>query len=278
MFQQVTGISMSLTIILGLSVSAFADTMIGVSYSNPSPSHGMTFLIDSTTGTGQNLGMSNINFLNSLARDNGGTFWSTGMPNGDLRNYLIKISPTTGTGTLGPLLSAKDQTLYIDALAVSPSNVLYGMDMNDYLYRINTNSGAGTLVGRVGVPGYPIGINALAFAPDGTLYGWGVERNGLIVINPDTAAYTDVNPSVGGGGFIQALTCAADGTLYGARDNLYTIDRTTGIATQVGTGAGFEDVRGIAFLSVPESSSIALLGVGVIGVLGWRWRGRCKRG
>jgi hypothetical protein len=263
---------MCLAAIVSLTIPLVAHgAILGVSYSNPSPAHGMTFMIDESTGTGASVGPSNINFLNSLARDKNNVFWSAGMPNGDLRNHLISIDPVTGAGSVGPLLNFGAYDTYISALAISPSNVLYGMATNDYLFTIDTQTGMGTFVGQV--DHYQIGIQAMAFAPDGTLYGWGVMNYGLITINPATGAFTDVNPSVGASD-IQGMTFGPDGTLYGVRDSLYRIDKTTGITTRISSGGGFADVRGIAFMPVPEPSTLALLGIGALGLPGYAWRRR----
>lgn len=259
-----------------LSGGVAQAAMLAVSYSN-SPANGMTFLIDEVTGTGVAVGPSDINFLNSLACDQNGVYWSGGSPMGNFRRHLITINPTTGAGSIGPLLDFGGRDTDIRALAFSPDNILYGMTVNDYLYSIDTVTGTGTLIGRVAVAGKPIGIQAMAFAPDGTLYGWGVDyitNYGLITIDPETAAFVDVNPLVGGGGSIQAMTFGSDGTLYGARDYLWHIDRGTGRVTQVGSGTGFTDVRGIAFPRIPEPSTFILLSMGAMGLLAY---GRPKR-
>jgi hypothetical protein len=259
-----------LGLVVAIPVAARGD-ILAVSYSNPSVSNGMTFRINETTGTGVAVGLSNVNFLNSLARTQNGVFWSAGQTDGAGHDHLITIDPVTGVGTIGPLMDIPDAS--IRGLAFSPANVLYGMALNDDLYTIDTQTGAGTLIGHVGGSKYP-GLQAIAFAPDGALYGWGVGLWGLIRIDPATGAYTDVNSAVGGGGFIQSMTFGPDGTLYGARDYLYRIDTTTGVATQIGVGGGFADVRGIAMLPIPEPSTFALLGIGVFALLACAGRRR----
>jgi hypothetical protein len=47
---------------------------------------------------------------------------------------------------------------------------------------------------------------------------------------------------------IQTLSFAPDGTLYGAYDDLYVLDQTTGAPTLAGGPIGFGGVRGIEFL------------------------------
>ena len=54
-----------------------------------------------------------------------------------------------------------------------------------------------------------------------------------------------------------AVDFGADGTLYGARDALYTIDTATGIANLVGSG-GYSDLRGIAVI---DGTSVRVLNI-----------------
>ena len=236
---------------------ASAADLIGVAYNGVARTID-TFRINPQTGNGSAIGPSGVALLNDLARSPDGTIWTAGLVYGDLQHHwLIRIDPFTGAGAPGPMLNYGGvDAESADALAFSPAGQLFAVSLNDYLFRINLSTGAGTLVGRIGVAGSPIGVQAIAFAPNGTLYGWGVERYGLVTIDPQTAAFTDVSASYGGGGFIQGMTFGEDGVLYGARDVLYRINTSTGAATQIGAGDGFQDVRGIAV--IPEPSLMAL--------------------
>ena len=138
------------------------------------------------------------------------------------------------------------------------------------LYTINASTGAMTLVGTMAFAG----VQSLTFSSGGTLYGFD-GGGGLITIDPLTAAATDVNLTIGASGNdIQTIAFSPGGTLYGGRNNLFTIDLTTGASTLVGGGSGgtFVDVRGMEFLAaggpvpVPEPGTLALLGIGVVGL------------
>ena len=112
------------------------------------------------------------------------------------------------------------------------------------------------------------GIQGLDFSPTGTLYGWSVQSGvGLVTIDPITGLGNDVNPAVGAMFEIQSLAFDSGGTLFGARDGLFQIDTTTGVAVQIGSG-GLGDIRGLAL--IPEASSTTILMVGslVLGLFG----------
>lgn len=259
---------MKLIALLAAGLSIFLGgvaqaALLGVRYSGLRTSQDI-IRIDEVNHTVTVLGSSGTVFMNSLARDSQGWFWTAapstnpGLPLSD--NYLLRINPLTGQTTNGPKLipTALSDTGY-RALAFSPDGVLYGLAVNDHLVRINMSTGAATYIGRLGVLGQPIGIQGMAFAPDGILYGWGVERFGLIRINPTDATFQDVN-AASGPADVQALTVSPSGTMYAARDTLWTVNTSSGIRTTVMSGLG--DVRGIDLiipLVVPEPAAEAQL-------------------
>lgn len=83
---------------------------------------------------------------------------------------------------------------------------------------------------------------------------------------------TDVNLSVGDDWDIRTLEFSRDGSaLYGAHQELFTVDIDTGVATRVGDGGGITDIQGMAFVGsdvalpcVPEPAAIVMLIPGLL--------------
>lgn len=250
-----------LTLVL-LPTAAKAE-LVGLSW------QGMIYRIDESTGTGTQLGQAVSAGLNSAASDPAGTVYSAA-------GRLIVIHPFTATSEAGPTLTPA--SFDVRAMAYSPEGFLYaarnvdlpdGTHVSDELYTVDAGTGATTSVGSIGMPG----IQGMAFSPGGVLYGWDDGAGtgagaGLVTIDTTTALATDVNPAVGGSALhVQTLEFTPDGTLYGARDALYTVDVQSGELTLVGSG-GYSNLRGLAFV-VPEPSTAAMLGLGVFSLLAY---------
>lgn len=218
-------------------------------------SAGRVYSIDEFTGAATHLTSTGLN-LNAMAKDASGTIYVAGTA----VNELGTLNPATGAYTAGPIINLGGTTVAIRALAFSPSGMLYAINnplsaTTSQLYIVDTTTGVGTLVGTV-----PGAIQAMEFSPAGTLYGWEVLAIsgsgiglGLVVINPATAALTDVNPAVNGTlNEVQTIAFSPSGDAYGARSNLYTIDLATGALTFVAAIAiapPHNDIRGMEFIA-----------------------------
>jgi len=176
------------------------------------------------------IGYSGFARLNSLALDNVGRFVSVG---GTAADALLTINPTTGAGTQISTLNF-GHPIDVRALACSSAGDLYAVNNQvpgfispQDLYRVNLATGVGTFVATLSAQ-----CQALDFDAAGTLYGWGAltaNQWGLMKIDPATGAITDINPLHPSRGVtIQSIVFGPDGTLYGADDQLYRINVTTG--------------------------------------------------
>jgi len=206
--------------------------------------------IDSTTGVWQTIGSSGFPRLNALARSPSGVYYSVTEYDTCGASRLITIDPRTGAGSVVAGIDGIPDNNYVSGLAFSPGGVLYAalgdchvLEPSDWLYTINPASGTASLVGAIA--GYS-GVGALDFDDStGTLYGWD-NQAGLITIDPASGTATDVNPSVGGPNIL-SLVILPNGSMVGGRSELYSIDRTTGETTRIGSGS-FDNVRGIEVL------------------------------
>ena len=108
---------------------------------------------------------------------------------------------------------------------------------------MNPSSGAATPVGTI--TGFTY-VQALDFDDaTGTLYGWD-QYSGLLTINPASGAGSDVNPSLAGP-TMMSLVVLPNGAMVGGQQALYSIDKVTGEATQIGAST-LNNVRGIEVL------------------------------
>jgi DNA-binding beta-propeller fold protein YncE len=203
---------------------------------------------------------------------------------------LFKLNPTTGAATLightGFNLQEGDMT--IDPV----SGKMYVSDgIGDKLYTIDKNTGAATLIGAFGALGRD--VSGLQFI-NGILYGYALNDSNpdtLLKIDPTTGAATLVGVSGTNLGVIAGMGkdpvsgityVAGPLSAFGSDNELYSLNLTTGAATDLGAITGFQfSVSGFsvagnpAILTAPEPASLGVLGfLGIASVCGYRWRKR----
>ncbi|MDQ2985141.1 MAG: hypothetical protein M3R13_00285 [Armatimonadota bacterium] len=216
-----------------LTPPAFSEEIGGVSFANT-----QLTVIDSNTGAGVSAGNLDVQGWNSL-ESVGATFYGTTFGSGNLYSWNFGSFVTTFIATIGDTRG----------LAWDGSTMWGVQNGNDDLVTIDLGTGAVTPIGSIGFTG----VQAIAVDAGGNLFGWDI-NTGLLTINSATGQGTDVS-TAGGTGDIQGMDFATDGTLYGAREQLYTINTGTGAFTAVG-GGGYTDIRGIATNVVPEPATL----------------------
>lgn len=233
--------------------------------------------IDLSTGQGTVIG-TNLGFsdVDGLAFDGSGHLWAVDDSSNRLLSVDIGTGAATSVGSFGSGyndmgLAWGNGTLYMSSTDNSG---------NGKLYTVDVGTGAATLVGGFG----GIKVRSMGWY-DGTLYGWS-NIDTLVSINTSTGLTT----TIGSFGF-GTLTAGQDGmdidpatglawAIAEVENRIYTLDRSTGHATEVVNGlscnggsctaGGF---NGLAISAVPEPGSLALMLAGM-GVLGLRMRRR----
>ncbi len=240
-----------------LSVPAVLGNFVGLSWS------GSMYLIDESSGDFTLLASGLLSAANSMASNSEGSIYSV------VGNGMYEVDPFAATVT-----RVLDLDTSVDArgIAFGPDDTLYavrdgGSNMLDLLCTIDTSTGAVTDIATASSGG----LQALEFAPDGTLYSWdvgtgGVGGLGLVTIDPVTAILTDVNPNISRNVDVQTLAFDPAGNLYAARNDLFTLNPATAESVLVTISDDEYDVRGIAYITIPEPGILALLTLGVLGL------------
>lgn len=206
-------------------------------------------------------------------------------------NQLYVINPTTGVSTaVGvPLTPSPGSSASIDFNpVVDRIRVVNPADLN---LRVNPETGVaitdGTLAYAGGTPNPNIVdityVNNTNGATTTTLYGYDQGTNRIVTISPPNAG--TVNPIPNGvvlpfapgfNSFTGLDTSGLTGITYlsnptigaNAADTLYSIDLATGTAITLGTVNVNGQLRDITvFSAIPEPTSLALLGLGGLGLL-----------
>ena len=214
---------------------------------------------------------------------------------------LYRINPATGAATqvgADGAFTLTGTSFGFDFNPV-PDRIRVVSDANQNL-RLNPNNGA--LAATDGSLAYAGGDTNAAADPNvvgvaytnsrpgpvvsTTLYGIDSALDVLLIQNPpnsgvlNTVGALGVNVGDNIGFDISGATGIAYGAFQiGATTDLYTIDLFTGQSTLVGSvGGGTMLLLDIAVqFEVPEPGTITLLGLGVLGVFGYRGRGRGRR-
>jgi hypothetical protein len=232
--------------------------IIGVS-SGFTPGTAPLVAIDPDTGFYSTLSVSS-NSYNALAQDGHGALYASSF-NSTAENGLVsRIDPQTGAalqtfnadtpgaGDIRGLSFGQADVLFA---AVNRNDVHGSPTLPDDLYEIDLANQTTTRIGSMGFNG----VQGLDYSPSGLLYAWDV-NDGLLIVNPVTGAAVDVNSSIGGTAAIQSIVFAPDGRLFGARQQLFSINPLTGAYTPIGVGNG-PDIRGIEWM-VPEPSTLII--------------------
>jgi hypothetical protein len=206
---------------------------------------------------------------------------------------LYTINPATGATTLvGNTLTPPFINPVFGLAAQSDTNLLgfIPIPVPSHYGSIQASSGTFTQLGQFPNESSIVGSGTLAFGPGGALFydtvpllsGFSGQAI-LYTVNPANGNLTQIGSNLGTGG--DALSLVYDGTHFYGIDTfsttdigIYNVDATTGTATRISTLTGLQPGQtedAIVFIpSVPEPSTLTLLGIGAVCSLGYGWRRR----
>jgi hypothetical protein len=216
-----------------LTTTLAAQELLGIA------ANGDTFAIDTATGEGRFIRASGMAFCNASALKNGDIL---AFGTNQFGSFIFFVDPVDGAAA--PRVQVHTTALRALADGAGANELLGILNFTndaDRLVRINLVNGHITAVGTA-LSGFS-GIQAMTFRGS-TLFAWDIDA-GLLRIDPATGIATDLFPNVGtSGASIQFLAVDDQNRLLGGFEALFAIDPNTGVASPIGDGSGFANVRG----------------------------------
>jgi hypothetical protein len=141
-------------------------------------------------------------------------------------------------------------TLVLFAFGSNAFAALWACDWDGGFYSVNSSNAALSFIGNTGISS----LGALEYAPDGTLYGFSAGSSALYRIDPNTGTSTMIGP-LNNGFIYEGGLAFGNGVAYGVNQNandtpyLFSLNLTTGQATNIGQMGTFHDINGLAWRS-----------------------------
>jgi hypothetical protein len=281
--------ALSLGLLAALTGRAEADVLYGADGQDGNPATNL-YVLDPTTGAVLNtVGPIGFAVTGMSFSPTTGVLYGVTAPKSGVRD-LITINPITGAGSLvGPLSG-----ISMDDIAFARDGTLFGWSgriSGSSLFRINTAIGAATKVSTSGITDLGVGFS---ISPAGVPFLAAAGASGALrTVDPTTGAVTTVATLSGapfptgsidafafeGSGLLLGVNLAENGPGTGAPLDaafLVSVNPTTGAITPLGPTVPALDALAVGpSIFAPEPSTFALMGLGAVGLVGWRrWKKR----
>lgn len=212
---------------------------------------GNVYLIDSANGSGTLLGSLGYTGAVGLARDSADDLYAI-CDHPVAGQAIVQVDPLTGAGTLVnsaiPLYTGE----VFRGVSFDSSDNLWAEHTTSYIVTVPLASGVAVFGNKPSA----FDMRSIAWS-GGEMYGWDLVKGLVIFDTVGTNWATNVNPGVPGSLDVNAMTASPSGQLFGAADELYTIDELTGVTTLVGSGP-YSGITAMEFLGVPPNPVLSV--------------------
>lgn len=212
---------------------------------------GNVYLIDSATGSGSLLGPLGFTNAVALSRNSADELYAI-CAHPVSGQAIVQVDPVTGAGTLVNPATPLYPSERFRGASFDSTDTLWAEHSSSYMVSLPLATGVAVFFNK------PAAFDMRSIAWRGSeLYGWDLFMGLVLFDTVGTNAAVRVNPGAPGSAIINAMATSPSGQLFGAGDDLFTIDVLSGMTSFVGTG-GYSGITAMEFLGVPPNPVLSV--------------------